>query len=153
VLLWPSTAPTRARFWASWAAGRGPCRHMLATVVLRCLTATLSDASFLSGVGASHLVVAVVCWSVTTSRTKVTMRRSSLRPNKRPSRSRRPSFSVVEVLSATRGGLHRDGSAVRPRTSCTPGGHVLHHYLKVQVGANTSSILWYLLVAHAVHSR
>ncbi len=24
-------------------------------------------------------------------------------------------------------------------------------YLKVQVGANTSSILWYLLVAHAVH--
>jgi MFS family permease len=62
------------------------------------------------------------------------------------------SFSVVEVLK-------RYPRGVFTAMGLRFGENIMYYlvvtfsitYLKVQVGANTSSILWYLLVAHAVH--
>ena len=80
------------------------------------------------------------------------MPRSLSKRSGRPSSSRASSYGVVEVL-------RRYPRGVFPQWDCGWAENIMYYlvvtfsiaYLKVQVHADTSAILWWLLVAHAVH--
>ncbi|MBJ7386662.1 MAG: MFS transporter, partial [Mycolicibacterium sp.] len=85
-------------------------------------------------------------------RTKVTDAPIFVAAQEEAERIKATSFSVVEVLK-------RYPRGVFTAMGLRFGENIMYYlvvtfsitYLKVQVGADTSSILWYLLVAHAVH--
>ena len=85
-------------------------------------------------------------------RTKVTDAPIFVEAQQEAERIKATSFSVVEVLK-------RYPRGVFTAMGLRFGENIMYYlvvtfsitYLKVQVGADTSSILWYLLVAHAVH--
>ena len=140
----------------SGPAGRRPVcpsGNMLATVVLLVLTGTLSDAAFLSwGWRVAFWLSAVVVLVGYYIRTKVTDAPIFVAAQQEAERIKATSFSVVEVLK-------RYPRGVFTAMGLRFGENIMYYlvvtfsitYLKVQVGADTSSILWYLLVAHAVH--
>jgi MFS family permease len=126
---------------------------MLATVVLLVLTGTLSDAAFLSwGWRVAFWLSAVVVLVGYYIRTKVTDAPIFVAAQQEAEKIKATSFSVVEVLK-------RYPRGVFTAMGLRFGENIMYYlvvtfsitYLKVQVGADTSSILWYLLVAHAVH--
>jgi metabolite-proton symporter len=154
VLLVAEHSPNKERgFWASWPQAGVPVGNLLATVVLLVLTATLSDESFLSwGWRVAFWLSAVVVLVGYYIRTKVTDAPIFVAAQQEAERIKATSFSVVEVLK-------RYPRGVFTAMGLRFGENIMYYlvvtfsitYLKVQVGADTSSILWYLLVAHAVH--
>jgi MFS family permease len=154
VLLVAEHSPNAQRgFWASWPQAGVPAGNMLATVVLLVLTGTLSDAAFLSwGWRVAFWLSAVVVLIGYYIRTKVTDAPIFVEAQEEAERVKATSFSVVEVLK-------RYPRGVITAMGLRFGENIMYYlvvtfsitYLKVQVGADTSSILWYLLVAHAVH--
>ena len=154
VLLVAEHSPDRQRgFWASWPQAGVPVGNLLATIVLLALTGTLSDEAFLSwGWRVAFWLSAVVVLVGYYIRTKVTDAPIFVAAQEEAERIKATSFSVVEVLK-------RYPRGVFTAMGLRFGENIMYYlvvtfsitYLKVQVGADTSSILWYLLVAHAVH--
>jgi MFS family permease len=154
VLLVAEHSPNRSRaFWSSWPQAAVPVGNMLATVVLLVLTATLSDAAFLSwGWRVAFWLSAVVVLIGYYIRTKVSDAPIFLAAQEEIERVKAVSYGVVEVLKRYPRGVF---TAMGLRFA----ENIMYYlvvtfsitYLKVQVGANTSDILWYLLAAHAVH--
>ncbi|WP_395309748.1 MFS transporter [Mycobacterium sp. AMU20-3851] len=154
VLLVAEHSPNRSRgFWASWPQAGVPAGNLLATIVLLALTTTLSDASFLSwGWRVAFWLSAVVVLVGYYIRTKVTDAPIFLEAQQEAEAIKESSYSGVEVLKRYPRGVF---TAMGMRF----GENIMYYlvvtfsitYLKVQVGADTSDILWYLLVAHAVH--
>jgi metabolite-proton symporter len=154
ILLVAEHSPDKQRgFWASWPQAGVPVGNLLATVVLLVLTGTLDDAAFLSwGWRVAFWLSAVVVLVGYYIRTKVTDAPIFVAAQQEAERIKAASFSVVEVLK-------RYPRGVFTAMGLRFGENIMYYlvvtfsitYLKVQVGANTSSILWYLLFAHAVH--
>jgi MFS family permease len=154
ILLVAEHSPNKERgFWASWPQAGVPAGNMLATVVLLVLTGTLSAESFLSwGWRVAFWLSAVVVLIGYYIRTKVTDAPIFVAAQREAEQIKATSFSVVEVLK-------RYPRGVFTAMGLRFGENIMYYlvvtfsitYLKVQVHANTSSILWYLLVAHAVH--
>jgi MFS family permease len=154
VLLVAEHSPNAKRgFWASWPQAGVPAGNLLATIVLLILTATLSDAAFLSwGWRVAFWLSAIVVLIGYYIRTKVTDAPIFVEAQREVERVKAVSFGVVEVLK-------RYPRGVFTAMGLRFGENIMYYlvvtfsitYLKVQVGADTSAILWYLLVAHAVH--
>ncbi|MGB3486038.1 MAG: MFS transporter [Mycobacterium sp.] len=154
VLLVAEHSPDKQRgFWASWPQAGVPAGNLLATIVLLALTSTLSDAAFLSwGWRVAFWLSAVVVLVGYYIRTKVTDAPIFVAAQEEAERIKATSFSVVEVIK-------RYPRGVVTAMGLRFGENIMYYlvvtfsitYLKVHVGADTSSILWYLLVAHLVH--
>lgn len=154
VLLVAEHSPNQSRgFWASWPQAAVPVGNMLATVVLLFLTTTLSDAAFLSwGWRVAFWLSAVVVLIGYYIRTKVSDAPIFLAAQQEVERVKAVSYGVVEVLTRYPRGVF---TAMGLRFA----ENIMYYlvvtfsitYLKVQVGADTSDILWWLLAAHAVH--
>ena len=154
VLLVAEHSPNHQRgFWASWPQAGVPAGNLLATVVLLILTTTLSDAAFLSwGWRVAFWLSAVVVLIGYYIRTKVTDAPIFVQAQQEAERIKAGSLSLVE-------GLKRYPRGVFTAMGLRFGENIMYYlvvtfsitYLKVQVGADTSTILWYLLIAHAVH--
>lgn len=154
VLLVAEHSPNQSRgFWASWPQAAVPVGNMLATVVLLTLTTTLSDAAFLSwGWRVAFWLSAVVVLIGYYIRTKVSDAPIFLAAQQEVERVKAVSYGVVEVLTRYPRGVF---TAMGLRFA----ENIMYYlvvtfsitYLKVQVGADTSDILWWLLAAHAVH--
>jgi MFS family permease len=147
-----SPDPTRA-FWSSWPQAAVPVGNMLATVVLLVLTGTLSDGAFLSwGWRVAFWLSAVVVLIGYYIRTKVTDAPIFVAAQQEVERVKAASYGVVEVLKRYPRGVF---TAMGLRFA----ENIMYYlvvtfsitYLKVQVHADTSDILWWLLAAHAVH--
>ncbi len=126
---------------------------MLATVALLVLTSSLSDAAFLSwGWRVAFWLSAVVVLIGYYIRTKVTDAPIFLEAQRELDHTKAISFGVVEVLKRYPRGVF---TAMGMRF----GENAMYYlvvtfsitYLKVHAHANTVSILWWLLIAHAVH--
>jgi MFS family permease len=154
VLLVAEHSPDQSRgFWSSWPQAAVPVGNMLATVALLVLTGTLSDAAFLSwGWRVAFFLSAVVVLIGYYVRTRVSEAPIFLAAHQEIERLKAVSFGVVEVLKRYPRGVF---TAMGLRFA----ENIMYYlvvtfsitYLKLQVHANTSDILWWLLVAHAVH--
>jgi len=154
VLLVAEHSPDKSRgFWASWPQAGVPVGNMLATIVLLALTGTLSDAAFLSwGWRVAFWLSAVVVLVGYYVRTKVTDAPIFVEAQQEAERIKASSLSVIEVIRRYPRGVF---TAMGLRFA----ENIMYYlvvtfsitYLKVQAGADTGSILWWLLVAHAVH--
>ncbi|MGY4648019.1 MFS transporter [Mycobacterium sp. URHB0021] len=154
VLLVAEHSPNQSRaFWASWPQAAVPVGNMLATVVLLVLTGTLSDDAFLAwGWRVAFWLSAVVVLVGYYIRTKVTDAPIFLAAQEEVERVKAVSYGVVEVLKRYPRGVF---TAMGLRFA----ENIMYYlvvtfsitYLKVQVGADTGDILWWLLAAHAVH--
>ncbi|BCI55436.1 MFS transporter [Mycolicibacterium litorale] len=154
VLLVAEHSPNRERgFWASWPQAGVPVGNMLATVVLLVLTARLPESAFLSwGWRVAFWLSAVVVLIGYYIRTKVTDAPIFVAAQQEVERAKSTSYGVVEVLKRYPRGVF---TAMGLRFA----ENIMYYlvvtfsitYLKVQVGADTSDILWWLLAAHAVH--
>ncbi|MGH3676056.1 MAG: MFS transporter [Mycobacterium sp.] len=154
VLLVAEHSPNRTRaFWSSWPQAAVPVGNMLATVVLLVLTATLSEAAFLSwGWRVAFWLSAVVVLVGYYIRTKVSDAPIFIEAQREVERVKAVSYGVVEVLKRYPRGVF---TAMGLRFA----ENIMYYlvvtfsitYLKQQVGADTSDILWWLLIAHAVH--
>jgi MFS family permease len=154
VLLVAEHSPNRERgFWASWPQAGVPVGNMLATVVLLTLTATLSETAFLSwGWRVGFWLSAVVVLIGYYIRTKVTDAPIFVEAQQEAERMKASSYGVVEVLKRyPRGVFTAMGLRVAENIMYYLVVTFSITYLKVQVHADTSDILWWLLVAHAVH--
>ncbi|WP_328406464.1 MFS transporter [Nocardia sp. NBC_00403] len=154
VLLVAEHSPSKSRgFWASWPQAGVPAGNMLATVALLTLTSTLSDAAFLSwGWRVAFWLSAVVVLVGYYIRTKVTDAPIFVEAQQQVERIKASSFTVLEVLK-------RYPRGVFTAMGLRFGENIMYYlvvtftitYLKVHVGINTKTILWWLLAAHAVH--
>lgn len=152
ILLVAEHSPNRSRgFWASWPQAGVPGGNMLATAVLLVLTSALPDASFLSwGWRVAFWLSAVVVLIGYYIRTKVTDAPIFLAAREQASQTAR--YGLVEVLRRyPRGVLTAMGLRLGENTMYYLVVTFSITYLKVQVHANTTVILWWLLAAHAVH--
>lgn len=154
ILLVAEHSPDRTRgFWASWPQAAVPVGNSLATLVLLTLTSTLSDDAFLTwGWRVAFWLSAVVVLIGYYIRTKVSDAPIFLRAQQQAEQFKNRSYGVLEVLKRyPRGVLTAMGLRVAE--------NILYYlvvtfsitYLKVQVKADTAHILWWLLIAHAVH--
>ncbi|KUI46442.1 MFS transporter [Mycobacterium sp. GA-1199] len=154
VLLVAEHSPNDGRgFWASWPQAAVPVGNMLATVVLLVLTAALPETAFLSwGWRVAFWLSAVVVLIGYYIRTKVTDAPIFVAAQEEVERVKAVSYGVVEVLKRYPRGVF---TAMGLRFA----ENIMYYlvvtfsivYLKTHVGADTSDILWWLLVAHAVH--
>ena len=154
VLLVAEHSPSRSRgFWASWPQAGVPAGNLLATVVLLVLTTTLSDEAFLGwGWRVAFWLSAVVVLIGYYIRTKITDAPIFVAAQQEAQEIEAGSLSVVEVL-------RRYPRGVFTAMGLRFGENIMYYlvvtftitYLKVEVGADTSVILWWLLAAHAVH--
>ncbi|MEU4839805.1 MFS transporter [Nocardia testacea] len=154
VLLVAEHSPSRSRgFWASWPQAGVPAGNLLATVVLLVLTTTLSDESFLGwGWRVAFWLSAVVVLVGYYIRTKITDAPIFVAAQQEAEEIKATSLSVVEVL-------RRYPRGVLTAMGLRFGENIMYYlvvtftitYLKVEVHADTSVILWWLLAAHAVH--
>ena len=154
VLLVAEHSPNRTRgFWASWPQAGVPVGNMLATIVLLTLTGTLSDAAFLSwGWRVAFWLSAVVVLIGYYVRTKVTDAPIFLEAQQEAERVKASSLSVVEVCKRyPRGVLTAMGMRFAENIMYYLVATFTITYLKIHAGVSTASILWYLLIAHAVH--
>lgn len=145
--------PQNRGFWASWPQAGVPVGNMLATVVLLTLTITLPESEFLSwGWRVAFWLSAVVVLVGYYIRTKVSEAPIFVAAQREAQAFTSRSFGVGEVLKRY------------PREVLTAMGlrvveNIMYYlvvtfsitYLKVEVHADTSDILWWLLAAHAVH--
>ena len=154
ILLVAEHSPNPSRgFWASWPQAAVPVGNSLATVVLLTLTSTLPEAAFLSwGWRVAFWLSAVVVLIGYYIRTKVSDAPIFVAAQQEAEQFKSSSYGVVEVLKRyPRGVLTAMGLRVVE--------NILYYlvvtfsitYLKVQVKADTAHILWWLLIAHAVH--
>ena len=154
VLLVAEHSPNKSRaFWASWPQAAVPVGNMLATVVLLVLTGVLSDDAFLSwGWRIAFWLSAVVVVIGYYIRTKVTDAPIFVAAQEEVDRVKAVSYGVIEVLKRYPRGVF---TAMGLRFA----ENIMYYlvvtfsivYLKTHVGADTGDILWWLLVAHAVH--
>ncbi|WP_063058458.1 MFS transporter [Nocardia sienata] len=154
VLLVAEHSPSRSRgFWASWPQAGVPAGNLLATVVLLVLTTTLSDEAFLGwGWRVAFWLSAVVVLVGYYIRTKITDAPIFVAAQQEAEEIKATSLSVVEVL-------RRYPRGVLTAMGLRFGENIMYYlvvtftitYLKVEVHADTSVILWWLLAAHAVH--
>lgn len=154
VLLVAEHSPNKSRgFWASWPQAGVPAGNLLATVVLLILTATLSDEAFLSwGWRVAFWLSAVIVFVGYYIRTKVTDAPIFLEAQKQAEVIKAASYGVFEVLK-------RYPRGVFTAMGLRFGENVMYYlvvtftitYLSVEVGTDTQTILWWMLVAHAVH--
>ncbi|OBG15818.1 MFS transporter [Mycolicibacterium celeriflavum] len=154
VLLVAEHCPNDKRaFWASWPQAAVPVGNMLATVVLLMLTGLLPEAAFLSwGWRVAFWLSAVVVLIGYYIRTKVSDAPIFLAAQEEVERVKAVSYGVYEVLRRYPRGVF---TAMGLRFA----ENIMYYlvvtfsivYLKTHVGADTSDILWWLLVAHAVH--
>lgn len=154
VLLVAEHSPIDKRgFWASWPQAAVPLGNMLATVVLLVLTGVLPETAFLSwGWRVAFWLSAVVVLIGYYIRTKVTDAPIFVAAQQEVERVKAVSYGVVEVLKRYPRGVF---TAMGLRFA----ENIMYYlvvtfsivYLKTHVGADTSDILWWLLVAHAVH--
>lgn len=154
VLLVAEHSPNNSRgFWASWPQAAVPVGNILATIVLGVLTATLSEEDFLSwGWRVAFWLSAVVVLVGYYIRTKVTDAPIFVAAQQEAEKAQAVSYGVFEVLK-------RYPRGVFTAMGLRFGENVMYYlvvivsitYLKVQVGVDTSAILRYMLVAHAVH--
>ncbi len=154
VLLVAEHSPDKSRgFWASWPQAGVPAGNLLATVVLLVLTSTLSDAAFLSwGWRVAFWLSAVIVFVGYYIRTKVTDAPIFLEAQQQAEQIRAASYGVVEVIK-------RYPRGVFTAMGLRFGENVMYYlvvtftitYLKVEVGTDTKTILWWMLAAHAVH--
>jgi len=154
VLLVAEHSPNKQRaFWASWPQAAVPVGNMLATIVLWVLTATLSDEDFLSwGWRIAFWLSAVVVLVGYYVRTKVTDAPIFVAAQQEVERAKAVSYGVFEVLKRyPRGVFTAMGLRFAENVMYYLVVIVSITYLKVQVGVDTTSILKYMLVAHAVH--
>lgn len=154
VLLVAEHSPDRNRaFWASWPQAAVPVGNMLATVVLLVLTGTLAESAFLSwGWRVAFWLSAVVVLIGYYIRTKVSDAPIFLAAQEEIERVRAVSYGVVEVIKRyPRGVITAMGLRLAENIMYYLLVIVSITYLKQQVGADTSDILWWLLIAHAVH--
>ena len=154
ILLVAEHSPNRERgFWSSWPQAGVPVGNMLATVVLLTLTTTLSETAFLSwGWRVAFWLSAVVVLVGYYIRTKVSDAPIFVEAQREAEQLRASSYGVVEVLKRyPRGVFTAMGLRVAENIMYYLVVTFSITYLKVQVHADTSDILWWLLVAHAVH--
>lgn len=154
ILLVAEHSPNRERgFWASWPQAGVPVGNMLATVVLLTLTTTLSEGAFLSwGWRVAFWLSAVVVLVGYYIRTKVSDAPIFVEAQREAEQLRASSYGVVEVLKRyPRGVFTAMGLRVAENIMYYLVVTFSITYLKVQVHADTSDILWWLLVAHAAH--
>jgi MFS family permease len=154
VLLVAEHSPNQSRgFWASWPQAGVPGGNMLATVVLLIVTATLSDAAFLSwGWRVAFWLSAVVVLIGYYIRTKVADAPIFVEAQQQTQRAKATSLGVVEVVKRyPRGVFTAMGLRLGENTMYYLVVTFSITYLKVHVHANTKAILQWLLVAHAVH--
>ncbi len=154
VLLVAEHSPDRDRgFWASWPQAGVPVGNMLATVVLLTLTGTLTEAAFLSwGWRVAFWLSAVVVLVGYYVRTKVTDAPIFVEAQREAELTKAASYGVFEVLKRyPRGVFTAMGLRVAENIMYYLVVTFSITYLKVQVHADTSDILWWLLAAHAVH--
>ncbi|APE18104.1 MFS transporter [Mycolicibacterium pallens] len=154
VLLVAEHSPDRERgFWASWPQAGVPVGNILATVVLLSLTTTLSETAFLSwGWRVGFWLSAVVVLIGYYIRTKVSDAPIFVEAQKEAEQIKASSYGVVEVLKRyPRGVFTAMGLRVAENIMYYLVVTFSITYLKVQVHADTSDILWWLLAAHAVH--
>lgn len=154
VLLVAEHSPDRERgFWASWPQAGVPLGNILATIVLLSLTTTLSETAFLSwGWRVGFWLSAVVVLIGYYIRTKVTDAPIFVEAQKEAEQIKASSYGVIEVLKRyPRGVFTAMGLRVAENIMYYLVVTFSITYLKVQVHADTSDILWWLLVAHAVH--
>ncbi|MGW5381430.1 MFS transporter [Nocardia sp. NPDC003963] len=154
VLLVAEHSPNRSRgFWASWPQAGVPAGNLLATVVLLVLTSTLSDEAFLGwGWRVAFWLSAVVVLVGYYIRTKITDAPIFVAAQQEAEEMKATSLSVVEVL-------RRYPRGVLTAMGLRFGENIMYYlvvtftitYLKVEVHADTTEILWWLLAAHAVH--
>ncbi|WP_225725597.1 MULTISPECIES: MFS transporter [unclassified Nocardia] len=154
VLLVAEHSPDRSRgFWASWPQAGVPMGNLLATIVLLTLTSSQSDAAFLSwGWRVAFWLSAVVVLIGYYIRTKITDAPIFVQAQREAEQLKKTSLSVVEVL-------RRYPRGVFTAMGLRFGENVVYYlvvtfsitYLKTQVHADTTNILWWLLIAHAVH--
>ncbi|MGY0498913.1 MFS transporter [Nocardia sp. FBN12] len=154
VLLVAEHSPSKSRgFWSSWPQAGVPAGNLLATVVLLVLTSTLSDEAFLSwGWRVAFWLSAVVVLVGYYVRTKVTDAPIFVAAQQSMDQAKAASFSPFEVLRKYPRGVF---TAMGLRF----GENIMYYlvvtfsitYLKVHVHADTTTILWWLLIAHAVH--
>jgi len=154
ILLVAEHSPNESRgFWASWPQAAVPVGNALATVVLLTLTTTLPDAAFLSwGWRVAFWLSAVVVLIGYYIRTKVTDAPIFVAAQLEAEQFKNRSYGVIEVIKRyPRGVFTAMGLRVVE--------NILYYlvvtfsitYLKTQVKADTAHILWWLLIAHAVH--
>ena len=154
VLLVAEHSPNKSRgFWASWPQAGVPAGNLLATVVLLVLTATLSDEAFLSwGWRVAFWLSAVIVFVGYYIRTKVTDAPIFLEAQKQAEVIKAASYGVFEVIK-------RYPRGVFTAMGLRFGENVMYYlvvtftitYLKVEVGTDTTTILWWMLAAHAIH--
>ena len=154
VLLVAEHSPNKSRgFWASWPQAGVPAGNLLATIALLVLTTTLSDEAFLSwGWRVAFWLSAVIVFVGYYIRTKVSDAPIFLEAHKQAEVIKAASYGVFEVVK-------RYPRGVFTAMGLRFGENVMYYlvvtftitYLKVEVGTDTSTILWWMLVAHAVH--
>ncbi|WP_072687036.1 MFS transporter [Rhodococcus marinonascens] len=155
VLLVAEHSPNKSRsFWASWPQAAVPIGNILATVVLLVLTTTLSEELFLSwGWRVAFWLSAVIVFCGYYIRTKVTDAPIFIQTQKETEHVGTTSFGVVEVLT-------RYPRSVLTAMGLRIGENVLYFlvvafsitYLSVVVDTDTAQILWWMLIALAVHA-
>jgi len=154
ILLVAEHSPNPSRgFWSSWPQAAVPVGNGLATVVLLTLTTTLSESAFLSwGWRVAFWLSAVVVLIGYYIRTKVTDAPIFVAAQREAEQFKDRSYGVLAVIKRyPRGVFTAMGLRVAE--------NILYYlvvtfsitYLKVQVKADTAHILWWLLIAHAVH--
>lgn len=154
ILLVAEHSPDPSRgFWASWPQAAVPVGNMLATVVLLTLTTTLPEAAFLSwGWRVAFWLSAVVVLIGYYIRTKVTDAPIFVAAQREAEEFKNRSYGVAEVLKRyPRGVFTAMGLRVAENIMYYLVVTFSITYLKVHVKADTSDILLWLLVAHAVH--
>lgn len=154
VLLVAEHSPNDKRgFWASWPQAGVPAGNLLATVVLLILTTTLSDAAFLSwGWRVAFWLSAAIVFVGYYIRTKVSDAPIFLAAQEVTPDSEAESYGVFEVVK-------RYPRGVFTAMGLRFGENIMYYlvvtfsitYLKIVVKADTSTILWWMLAAHAVH--
>ncbi|MCJ0894089.1 MFS transporter [Rhodococcus sp. ARC_M5] len=154
VLLVAEHSPNKSRgFWASWPQAGVPAGNLLATVALLVLTTTLSDEAFLSwGWRVAFWLSAVIVFVGYYIRTKVSDAPIFLEAHKQAEVIKAASYGVFEVVK-------RYPRGVFTAMGLRFGENVMYYlvvtfsitYLSVEVGTDTSTILWWMLIAHAIH--
>ena len=151
VLLVAEHSPDRSRgFWASWPQAGVPVGNIAATVVLLALYGGLDAAQFMAwGWRVAFWLSAVVVLIGYYIRTKVSDAPIFLAAQQENSTER---FSAIEVLERyPRGVLTAMGLRFAENIMYYLVVTFSITYLKEHVHAGTENILWWLLVAHAVH--
>ena len=154
ILLVAEHSPNPSRgFWASWPQAAVPVGNMLATVVLLIMTTTLPEAAFLSwGWRVAFWLSAIIVLIGYYIRTKITDAPIFVAAQQEAEQFKDRSYGVAEVLKRyPRGVFTAMGLRVAENIMYYLVVTFSITYLKVQVKVDTADILWWLLVAHAVH--